>query len=208
MTSPSTDTRRHLGPEDAGALLSNDEFERADWAPGYQYELVAGRLHVTPAPNAPHVFVQDKLLDHLKAYARVHPNILKWVAPVSRVLTDELGGPTNVEPDIAAYREIPPPEKRMTSNWRELSPILVVEVVSESNPKKDLERNPDIYAVVPSIREYWIVDPRKDPMRPTLLALVRGPRGWTERAVGPGGVYRTDLLPGLEVDLAALLLVE
>jgi Uma2 family endonuclease len=61
---------------------------------------------------------------------------------------------------------------------------------------------------VPSIREYWIVDSREDPSHPTLLALVRDGEAWIERPVGPGAVYRTDLLPGLEVDLAAILLME
>src|SRR5688500_9184217 len=89
VTNPSI---RHLGPEDAGAALSHEEFERADWEPGHRYELVAGRLHVTPAPNPPHMYVQLKLLLHLVSYAQARPDVLALVAPVSRVLTDELGG--------------------------------------------------------------------------------------------------------------------
>ena len=193
-------TREHvlrLGPEDAGRALEHADFERAVLAPGPRYELVAGRLAVTPAPNRSHADVQDGVLYQLEEYARQQRTILKRVTASARVLTRALGAPTDVQPDVAAYREWPP-----GSSWDDVSPVLVVEVVSASDPDKDLVRNREIYLRVASIQEYWIVDPRPE-QGPSLLALVRGAEGWQERPVAPGATYVTDLLPGFVLDLGA-----
>src|SRR5258708_10401086 len=52
--------------------------------------------------------------------------------------------------------------------WQNVSPLLVAEVISEDTAEKDLERNVALYLLVPSIREYWIIDPRISPDEPTL----------------------------------------
>jgi Uma2 family endonuclease len=53
---------------------------------------------------------------------------------------------------------------------------------------------------VPSIREYWIFDPRVDPDHPTLTVYRRRGRGWQNPiGVTPGETYTTKLLPGLEL---------
>ncbi len=184
-----------LGPDDAGRALEHADFERAEFAPGHRYELVAGRLVVTPAPNRSHADVQDRVLDQLKAYALQHRTVLKRVMTSARVFTRALGASTDVEPDIAAYREWPP-----GSSWEDVSPVLVVEVVSGSDPDKDLVRNRGIYLRVASIQEYWVVDPRPE-AGPALLALARRGDAWVERPVPPGGTYRTDLLPGFTLEL-------
>ncbi len=190
----------HLGPDDAGRVLEHDEFERAEWAPGYRYELVAGRLAVTPAPNLRHAIVQSWLLKRLVLYAAERPHLLREILPVSRLITRDQGATTDVEPDLAAYRTF---TSSRSATWRDNSPVLVVEVLSASDPEKDTERNPGIYWRVPSIKEYWIVDPR--PIAgPSMTALVRGRDGWLERAVAPGGTYTTDLLPGLVLDLSTI----
>lgn len=189
-----------LGPDDVGLTLEHDDYERANYAPGFRYELVAGRLAVTPMPNMPHYQVQQFLLRALLRYSSDHPEVVAEVGTSTRLITRALGAISDVEPDLAVYRDFP---RGRGARWQDVSPFLVVEVISESDPRKDLVRNRDLYWRVPSIQEYWIVDPRPEPA-PSLLALVRGPGGWVERAVLPGGSYRTDLLPGLAVDLRAI----
>jgi hypothetical protein len=54
---------------------------------------------------------------------------------------------------------------------------------------------------VPSIREYWLLDTREDPERPTMQVRRRHGRRWLLRSVGPGDVYVTRLLPGFELIL-------
>lgn len=189
-----------LGPADAGRALGLDEFELAAFTHGFRYQLVAGRLLVTPAPNKPEVEVEDWFLDLLKAYAREHPEVLRKVLARARIIARSAGADTNVEPDVTAYREW-----ASAPSWEAVTPSLVVEVVSGSRKKKDTVRNRKIYARVLSIQEYWIVDSRTKPA-PTLLALRRSVDGdgWVEHAVPPGGTYRTALLPGLVVDLGAI----
>ncbi|MCO5171896.1 MAG: Uma2 family endonuclease [Planctomycetes bacterium] len=192
----------HLGPQDEGLELDHDAFATAAWEPGYRYELVAGRLAVTPAPNLPNARVErwfDKLF---LRYAFAHPDRVAEVFAKARVITRALGAVTDVEPDVTLYRTFPADPRQ--AKWQDTAPFLVVEVLSESDPAKDLVRNRQVYGLLPSIEEYWIVDPRAEPA-PSMLVLARAPDGgWLERPVPPGGTYRTDLLPDLEVDLSRI----
>ena len=191
----------HLGPADAGREVDHGDFERADLAPGHRYEVVAGKLAVTPAPNMSHWQVQTWFLERLDRYAQERPDVLALAATASRVVTRALGAVSDVEPDVAAYRAFPRGSR--SARWEDVTPFLVVEVISDSDPRKDLVRNRELYWRVPSIQEYWIVDPRPEPA-PSMLALVRGAEGWGERAVSAGGTYRTDLMPGLALDLSTI----
>jgi Uma2 family endonuclease len=190
-----------LGPHDEGLELEHDAFVSATWEPGYRYELVAGRLAVTPMPELPNARVErwfDKLL--LK-YSFARPELVAEVYAKARVITRDLGGTTDVEPDVSLYRTFP---SERTARWKDTPPFLVVEVMSESNRDKDLVRNREVYGLVPTIEEYWIVDPLTEPA-PSMLVLSRGPDGaWVEHPVAAGGTYRTPLLPGLEVDLSRI----
>jgi Uma2 family endonuclease len=83
--------------------------------------------------------------------------------------------------------------------WRDVSPVLVVEVLYASDPHKDLVRNVELYLQVPSIVEYWIVDARYDPDEPTLIANRRRGKKWIVTEYGYGETYETKLLPGFSL---------
>ena len=75
--------------------------------------------------------------------------------------------------------------------------MFVVEIVSPDDPDKDLFRNVDLYEQVPSIREYWILDPRDGLANTTLRVYRRRGRKWQKPLdVKPGDAYSTKLLPG------------
>jgi Uma2 family endonuclease len=79
-----------------------------------------------------------------------------------------------------------------------------VEILSEGFEEKDLVRNRRLYLQVPSIREYWIVDPRQDADQPSLTVYrCRGTCWQRPLHVGPGGAYTTGLLPGFVLALGA-----
>lgn len=183
-----------LGPDDDGAAVELDELDRADLVPGHRYELVAGRLAVSPEPQKSHEDVASWLMRRLVLYAETRPDLIQGVSTRSRII--DVTRETSVQPDLALYRVWP-----RRGRWEDVSPLLVVEVLSDSTERKDTVRNRDVYQRVPSVQECWIVDGRDEASPPSLLALVRGPDGWVERPVSPGGSYRTDLLPGLELDL-------
>jgi Uma2 family endonuclease len=63
-------TQLYLTPRDQGRALSLEEFEHAAAQEGYHYELIDGKLEVSPLPDRPHEDLRDWLRDQLKDYAR------------------------------------------------------------------------------------------------------------------------------------------
>lgn len=77
-----------------------------------------------------------------------------------------------------------------------------MEILSADNADKDLVRNVDLYLQVPSIREYWIVDPRAGASRPRLIVHRRRGRRWQQPIeIAGGGVYTSRLLPEFQLKL-------
>src|SRR5262249_45999380 len=111
-------------------------------------------------------------------------------------------GVTSVEPDVTAYYDFPLDKLLKDLHWRDVSPLLVVEVLSIDDPDKDLVRNLELYLQVPTIREYWILDTRADPDRPPMLVYRRRGSRWQRPIeVAYGETYTTKLLPGFELVL-------
>ena len=79
--------------------------------------------------------------------------------------------------------------------------MLVAEIPSADDSDKDLVRNVELYLEVPSIREYWILDPLLDPDAPGLRVYRRRGRSRQKPIDVPfGGVYETPrLLPGFRL---------
>jgi Uma2 family endonuclease len=78
--------------------------------------------------------------------------------------------------------------------------LIVIEVLSEDNARKDLKRNVTLYALIASIKEYWILDPRENSNRPKLIVYRRRGRGWQKPIeIAYRGTYTTKLLPGFSL---------
>src|SRR5262245_55726838 len=167
-------TQLYLTPRDQGRPLSLEEFEHAGGLEGYHYELIDGKLEVSPLPNMPHEEVRDWLQDQLKDYVRRHSEFINHLKAPARVFVPGRRATTAPEPDIAAYHDFPLHLPLRQRRWRDFSPILVAEIISEDTADKDLVRNLDLYLQVPSIREYWIIDPRIDADRPALTVHLAG----------------------------------
>jgi Uma2 family endonuclease len=195
-------TRLYLTPADHGRALSWDDFASADAEEGFRYEMIEGRVFVSPAANSHHEDYIEWLKGLLRAYALEWPTILESVRGTARVFLPDLAeGITAPEPDIACYAEYA--ERFATEvDYRDYSPILVVEVISADSADKDLVRNRRLYLQVPSIREYWILDPRQGVEGLTLLVYRRRGRRWAAcLTVGAGGTYTTPMLPGFSLVL-------
>ena len=186
-----------LGPKANGRALTLAEFLSADYKTGYKYELIDGRLDVSPGPSFNHQRYHQDLYGRFVAYVLAAPDVANYVAFQCRVFVPGVERTTCPEPDIAVYESVPlgyPTD----SDWQDFSPMLVVEVMGAGCVEKDLGRNVDLYARVPSIREYLVLDIR-DPARPSLIVHVRRARGWSVRTIPHGGVYTTKLLPGFRL---------
>jgi Uma2 family endonuclease len=189
--------RLHLTPADASRALSIEEFEGASAEEGYRYELIHGRLVVSPVPNLSHEDVVEWIVEALRAYARTHPEVINRAKAPARVFVPD-SDDTAPEPDVACYHDYPTRLPLDQRDWRLISPVLVVEVLSPDNADKDRERNVELYLRVPSIREYWIIDPLEDPNRPSLTVRRRRGQRWQKPIeIEFGESYETRLLPGL-----------
>src|SRR5262245_29147194 len=118
-----------LGPADHGRPITREEFDGASYQGGYWYELIDGRLYVSPAPNPDHDLVLHCLLDQLSAYARRRSDVINHVTPNARIFLPGRPDETEPHPDMAAYCDFPRGRRRGTT-WRQFSPVLVAEVVS------------------------------------------------------------------------------
>lgn len=153
---------------------------------------------MAPVPDLPHDDVEMWLYHKLHAYSSERPEVIDYLSTRPRILIPTREKATRPEPDIAAYYNYRFHLPRKQRRWQDISPILVVEVLAEDTPGKDLVRNVELYAEVPSIKEYWILDPRPDPDRPSLRAYRRRGKGWQKPIDVPyGETYQTPrVLPG------------
>ena len=118
---------------------------------GNRYELVHGELFVTPPPNNVHETVLARLVRILVPYVGEHGLGLVYPGtPAVRLDQNE------VLPDLIVRAEAP----RVLNDWENApTPILVVEVASDSTRRRDLDQKRRFYMVDVRVPEYWAVDP-------------------------------------------------
>lgn len=191
--------KRVLGPFDHDRPMSLADFDRAECRVDWRAELIDGRVQMSPAPEHPHDFVNHWLYNALNGYWAAHPGVLKYVTMRSRVYVRGRRKSTCPEPDVAAYGDYPFHLPLFKRTWKTMTPLLVAEVLSE-DANKDLKRNVALYAQVPSIREYWVVDPLAERDDEFLRAFRRHGEGWQKPLhFRLGETYETKLLPGFRL---------
>jgi len=189
-----------FGPSDHGKPLAQDEFATAAWEEGYRYELIDGKLYVSPKPNLPQGRVEKWIYTKLDRHSEQRPDVINFVHGAARVFVPDRPGTTNPEPDVAAYHAFPLELPWDAVQWQDVSPVLVVEVLCPEDPDKDLVRNVELYLQVPSIRVYWILDTRQSATRPVMYVYRRRGQRW-QRVIELhyGEIYTTRLLAGFEL---------
>jgi len=187
-----------IGPEDHGRPMSFEEYQAGDYQQGYHYELIDGRLYVSPEANLPEDSVETWLLPKVQEYSKKHPEIINYVTNKARVFVPRRRGITAPEPDLAAYHDFPLHLPFRQRRWQDVSPILV-EILTIGDPSKDLIRNVELYLLVASIKEYWLFDTREDPEQPLLRVYRRHGKKWRIQEFAFGETYTTSLLPGFRL---------
>jgi len=188
-----------IGPEDHDRPMTLEELQSGDYEEGFHYEIIDGRLYVSPKANFPQFDLERWLFLTLTSYSLKHPEVINYTAFGARVFVPDRPGITVPEPDFSAYRDFPRHLPSEEVRWEEVSPILVAEVLSADDPDKDLVRNVHLYFQVPSIKEYWILDNRVHPGQPTLQVRRRRGKRWVILDFAYGETYTTRLLPGFEL---------
>lgn len=182
-----------FGPNDHGRPVNDDELQAAEFRSGYDYEVIFGRLYVSPAPDFEHDWIEKHVFGQVFLYSIQHPEVVAYVTDRARVFVPGTSKTTAPEPDLAVYDR--PPH----SNWRDAAPIIVGEVLRGEDVDKDLFRNVDLYLRVPSIQEYWVFDIRHDPKRPTLIVHRRDGNQWQVTEYQADAHYETPCMPGLKL---------
>lgn len=190
------------GPRDAGAIMTLDEFEEADFELGHRYELIHGVLVVTPPPLEEERDANEELGHWLRNYRESHPNgeSLDLTLPEQNVRTTF----QNRRCDRVIWAGLGRRPRSRGPVGRRDVPTIVVEFPSSrpADRRRDYEEKRIEYRDI-GVREYWIVDR----FRRILTCYHRRGARWAKRVIRETETYRTPLLPGFELPLAKLLAV-
>jgi Uma2 family endonuclease len=189
--------RRRIGPADHGRRMTLDEFIKTDFQEGWLYELARGVVEVTEVPDPWHGRIVGELVRLFILYDGDHPGCIEYQSSRANCAIRLPAIMSSRRPDQAIYLDPEPPIPEVWARW---VPHIVVEVVSPDSEDRDFIAKREEYLWA-GVREYWILDPKKRQMH----ALVREGDTWAEIIVPARGVFRTILLPGLEVRPGELL---
>jgi Uma2 family endonuclease len=189
-----------IGPADQGRRMTLAEFENLEGEEGHLYELSRGVITVVDVPNPRHLALIVAIRRVLHAHDAAHPGRIHTIASGGECKLLIEGLESERHPVVAVYKTPPPEAESDSELWSQWIPEIVVEVISPSSRYRDHEEKAEEYLRF-GVREYWIVDPEDG-----MLKVLRRSRGrWAELLVRPPSVYRTKLLPGLELEIAAVL---
>ena len=187
-----------LRPQLAGISLTPEEFDAVQEAdPNYRYELIDGRLIVTPPPLEAERGPNEELGRTLLNYRDSHPkgSALEDTLPEQTVVTGANRRRADRVVWVGLGRQPDP---------RNDTPSIVIEWVSES--KRDWQRDyvekQHEYQQI-GVAEYWVFDR----FRRTLTVYRSSDASLADIVVKENETYRTTLLPGFELPLARLLAV-
>lgn len=140
-------------PQQVGVDLVREMAERIDVPEGFEVEILGGRIHVSAAPSPKHVVIATEVMEQL---FRQLPKVLRSTIGGVAIAPDLDTGDFTV-PDLVVA------SKKALATSRSMLLVedieLVMEVVSKSNAKKDIEFLPDEYALW-RIPTYLLIDPR------------------------------------------------
>lgn len=116
---------------------------------GNRYEVLDGKLFVTPLPSPAHQRIALDLMLRLDPYVGRH-GLGLVVGPGAVVF-----GENELQPDVVVF----PGSRHAPKQWDQLPrPSLVVEVLSMTTRRRDLEDKRRAYQRL-GIGDYWIIDP-------------------------------------------------
>jgi Uma2 family endonuclease len=160
--------------------------------------LLGGELRMTPAPSKRHQDVLARLYEGVGLFARDRGFGRCWFSPFDVFLTDV----DVVQPDLlfVAADEL----EMVSEHGLEGPPALAVEVLSPWTRRQDEIEKRRLYETT-GVAEYWTVDPELERVRVYRRPAPGAPYAPPLELTGERGErLATPLLPGLELDVAAL----
>jgi Uma2 family endonuclease len=185
-----------LGPDDAGRLVSAEEFANREFVEPFQYERVRGRLVVMSPAGPDHRLLSRPFRRKLNVYWAEHLSVVEDVDVEGWVATSPYDDRL---PDICVYLVGDDAGRRVPQRV----PPLVFEFVSESRSDQErvyIHKRDEYHAI--GVKEYVIVDRFKR----SVLVLTWQPGDYAEHSLTEHDSYSTPLLPGLAIPLTEAFL--
>lgn len=128
------------------------------WPETERWELINGRAWaMSPAPKRRHQEIAVRLVAELRNFLRGKPCRV-FIAPFDVLLPSDAeeddAVETVVQPDISVFCD----KSRLTEAGARGAPDLIMELLSPSTSKKDLNEKFNLYEKH-GVREYWAIDP-------------------------------------------------
>ena len=169
-----------------------------DWAtleaksPDLRYEYAHGRLLAMAGGTLRHAEIKARVADAIRRLLGGRCSVTE-----SDLRVETVGKRIYRLPDIVVYCGEPEVVNIAGVGEAIRNPTLLVEILSESTSREDLEEKLIEYMALRSLMEYWVVDPEKV----RVIQYVRG--GSFVAYTSEGATLRSEGL-GLEIPLAAL----
>jgi Uma2 family endonuclease len=183
--------------------LNQSEFtgwlrKRSSWDCS-RYELLNGRVVMTPPSGYPHGFIEGKIGGILEPFIRER----QLGVYLGSSQGFELPSGDTVAPDHSfvstdRWQAMPPPQE---GEFLRVVPDLIVEILSPSTASHDRGEKRAIYERN-GVREYWLVDSRA---RELVVFTLHAGRFDAGQVCAEGAVFRSEILTGLEVDIRSIL---
>jgi Uma2 family endonuclease len=185
---------RIYGPDSNGIVMTPRQFDRAEFAEGYRYELLNGVLVVSSTPSLSERDPNQALGRWLLDYQEHHPEGIALDFTIHEHIVQTSGNRRRADRVIwSGLGRLPK---------RNETPAIVVEFVSagKRNIERDYETKRDEYLGC-GVREYWIFDRFEHSLTVFQTA---GSRRSRKRVFTENQIYSTDLLPGFRLHLERL----
>ncbi len=160
-----------------------------------RYEIIDGEMRMAPTPTVQHQRILRQLFILLNTFVSEHQLGEVLFAPLDVVIQRE---PLRTrQPDLLFVRQA---QVSLLGQIIEIAPDLVIEVLSPSNSRRDVEEKLADYARI-SVRECWLVSPEGQTVE--VLELQDG--NWKRiYLVGLGDTLKSNVLEGFEVEVTKI----
>ncbi len=169
------------------------------WPDGERWEIIAGEPYsMSPAPSRQHQQILGALFAKFYYYledkaCRVYPAPFDVRLFQENDKHDEID--TVVQPDIVVVCD----DKKLDDKGCKGAPDLIIEIISQSTAKKDLNEKFNLYERC-GVKEYWVVFPWEKAV--DIYRLNQNKRYEKTSTYFAGDALNSALFPGLEIDLA------
>ena len=164
-----------------------------------RYEIVDGVMLRPPAPTWDHQWIAQEIFARLRDFVNERSAGVVFMAPVDLLIQRE---PLRTrQPDVlylnAERTGIRGRAQLQGIQFLEIAPDLVVEILSPSNTRRDIESKLEDYMNI-GVRECWLVSPEAETIE---IVLLSAEEAATEAIFGVDGTLRSEVLGGFSLPI-------